>query len=255
MRRLGDVHKLLFIASEEVVRLIVDAVGCLATDITSMEVVLWTIRESWRQAQADLPAWVQQGKSFMKREMAWQGLLDDKPQSDPSRKKKKRKSLKQQSVSTWNDRIQSNFCEMEARTLDALYGISNDLERDLVRGIDTTHEIGRLIVERCEKFGSLSIYDTTILEEMEVELVHEKEMEREVEVIPSSKPAMHAIHPDVLRFIDTGFIPVWTSGLLHIREAFANLSPPHSSRYRRSVFQYKSHARLLQHGHTPGSRE
>lgn len=224
MRRLGDVHKLLFIASEEVVRLIVDAVGCLAANITSMEVVLWTMRESWRQAQADLPAWVQQGKSFMKREMAWQDLLDYKPQIDPLRKKKKRKSLEQQSVSTWNGRIQTNFCETEAKTLDALYEISNDLERDLVRGIDTTHEIGRLIVERCEKFGSFPIYDTTILEEMEVELMHEKEMEREVEVIPSSKPAMHAIHPDVLRFIDTGFLPVWTSGLLHISEAFANLS-------------------------------
>jgi hypothetical protein len=223
MRRLGDVHKLLFIASEEVVRLIVDAVGCLAADITSMEVVLWTMRESWRQAQADLPAWVQQGKSFMKREMAWQGLLDYIPHSDSSRKNKKQKSSKQQSV-TWNGNIQSNFCEPEARTLDALYGVSNDLERDLVHGIDTTHEIGRLIGERCEEFGTLSIYDTTILEEMEVELMHEKEMEREVEVVPSSRPAVHAIHPDVLSFIDTGSIPLWTSGLLHIRQAFANLS-------------------------------
>jgi len=199
MRRLGDVHTLLFMASEEVVRLITDSIGCSPTKITSAEVVIWTIREAWRQAQADLPSWVQQGKSFMKREISW--------------KETSRGGLSE-------ERIRELFCETEARTLEVLYGLKNNIGRNLVHGTDMANNIGKLIAKRCKEFGAVAVYDATILEEMEVELVHEKENEREIIEIPFAKPAKHFIHGDVVKFIKTGVISPNASGFLLASEAF-----------------------------------
>jgi len=161
------------------------------------------MRETWRQAQADLPVWVQQGKSFMQRDLAWK---------DISRIRNSKKH------------IHSSFCEVEARKLEALYGIHNDLEPVLTRGLDLTHATGQLISRRYHDFGAFSFIHSLMLEEFEIELMHEKEMEREVQAMPSSKPATHSIHPDVRRFINTGAMPSSTSAFLAIHEASAGLS-------------------------------
>jgi hypothetical protein len=203
MRRLGDGHKLIFMASEEVLRLITIATGCPALNITAAEVVIWTIKESWRQAQADLPAWVQQGKSFMRREVGWKELRHGR---------------------ITKERIRSLFCEPEARSLESLYGIGNNMTGELLRNVDTTNEIGRGIVRHCQGFGPVSLYDATILEEMEVELVHEKENEREIEEIPSAEPAQHFIHEDVIKFIKTGTFPSKSPDFFNVQRALSNTS-------------------------------
>lgn len=49
MRRLGEGHSLIFLASDEVMTLIQEANQCHIDDISSKEVVIWTIRETWKQ--------------------------------------------------------------------------------------------------------------------------------------------------------------------------------------------------------------
>ena len=61
-------------------------------------------------------------------------------------------------------------------------------------------------------------------EEMEIELVHEKEVEREVERPPNVEPANHAVHKDVESFVRTGVIPHGSSAFLSVRRALIGTS-------------------------------
>ncbi|PVF91591.1 hypothetical protein CPB86DRAFT_677645, partial [Serendipita vermifera] len=71
MRKLGHGQSVTFLASSEVIPLIAEAAQCDPEDVDSKHVLIWTIKETWKQLQANLPAYVLQGHSFVRREEAW----------------------------------------------------------------------------------------------------------------------------------------------------------------------------------------
>jgi hypothetical protein len=187
MRKLGGGHSLVFMASDEVASLISTATGSHKDDLTTEDVILWSIQETWQQLQANLPAWVLQGYSFVRREDAWQDLSSGNLLSSKD--------------------VSDKFCETEARPLEELYGSQSAEAAHWVwryHSVDSKNEIASKIARRCKDFTSFTITDAGIHEEVEIELVHEKEVEREVERAPDAKPAQHDLHANVASFVATG---------------------------------------------------
>jgi hypothetical protein len=208
MRKLGDGHTLVFMASEEVVDLIHSATGSKHEEITAEDVVIWSVKETWKQLQANLPIWVLQGHSYVRREAAWERMS---AKTLPSPRE-----------------ISTLFCDPEARTIEELYGSSSTGTAHWIwkeHSINSPNETIRKIVQRCQCFDSFSITQAGVHEEMEIELVHEKEVEREVEVPPDAEPALHSLHPSVKRFVSTGDISLCHgSGFRSAKKAFADTS-------------------------------
>ena len=189
MRRLGDGHTLVFMACEEVVNLIHQATGSKGEDLTTEDVIIWTIKETWQELQANLPVWVIQGHSFARREAAWEKVS--------------------KSLSMSSSEIETLFCEPEARTVDELYGTNSTGKTHWIWGqhsITSPNQIIREMVRRCQDFRPFSITSAGVQEEIEIELVHEKEVEREVERATQANPSLHVLHPNVSRFVKTGNI-------------------------------------------------
>ena len=194
MRRLGHGHTLVFIAPQDVVEHIGQTRDNSLGDVTSVEVVIWTIQETWRQLQADAPAWMLQGESYIRRLESWEQLRA--PMSSPSGKD-----------------LAVLFCESEARSLEDLYGVRIKGQQNSEYAVKTSKglRIKQRIKRHCQGFEAFSLHDAGVHEEMEIELVHEKEIEREVQRLASAEPAKHVLHPDVLAFVKSGALPASTS--------------------------------------------
>jgi hypothetical protein len=208
MRRLGDGHTLVFMASEEVVNLIHSATDSKHEEITAEDVVIWSIKETWKQLQANLSIWVLQGHSYIRREAAWERI--SATTLPPPRE------------------ISTLFCEPEAHTIEELYGSSSTGTAHWIwkqHSINSPNEMIRKIVQRCQYFDSFSITQAEVHEEIESELVHDKEVEREVEAPSDAEPVLHILHPNVERFVSSGDTSLCRgSGFRSAEKAFADTS-------------------------------
>lgn len=189
MRRLGDGHTLIFMASDEVVNLVYKASNSESEEISTKDVLVWSMRETWQQMHTNLSIWTTQGRSFARCEAAWSDISGIR-------------MLPREEIS----RI---FCEPEARTLEQLYGVESAEILHLQAGDDSLEsETLQQIAQRRLDFGSLPIRGSGIHEEIELEFEfefsHEKEVERVVEKGRDPDPASHVLHPMVERFVITG---------------------------------------------------
>jgi hypothetical protein len=208
MRKLGQGQCVMFLASNEVAALIAETTGCDPARITSKEVLMWSIKETWGQLQANLPAYVVQGHSFARREAAWN-------------------SLKGGQISHHN--LAKSLCEKESRTLRELYGPDSGSELSWIHEYhspEAPSKISQAIYQRCRDFQIFSMSDANTDEEKEVELVHEKEVERIVERPQAAKPVLHAISKQVNIFVKTGFVPSNNEGFRPIDSALLHTSIP-----------------------------
>ncbi|PVF94398.1 hypothetical protein CPB86DRAFT_818033 [Serendipita vermifera] len=190
MRKLGQGQSVTFLASDEVIHLIADAAGCTIHNVTSKEVLLWTIKETWKQLQSNLPAYMVQGHSFVRREAKWKdfrgGIITPL-------------------------QLSKALCEQESRSLAELYGPGANNEHSWIwqyHSPNSNSEVSREIYQRCREFDTFSLGDANLYEEKEVELVHEKETERVVERTQAATPAPHQLHKDLIQFVSTGWIPL-----------------------------------------------
>ncbi|PVF94400.1 hypothetical protein CPB86DRAFT_713347, partial [Serendipita vermifera] len=208
MRKLGQGQSVIFLASNEVTALITGATGCDPGHITSKEVLIWTIKETWRQLQANMPAYIVQGHSFARREATW-------------------KSLEDGHIS--HQKLAEQLCEQESRTLEGLYGPDVDMEPSWMLDYHSptaSNEISRAIYQRCSSFRIFSVANSSMDEEKEVELVHEKEVERVVERPQAAKAAQHSIHKKVRQFVKTGLFPPNSGAFRRIDQALLHTSIP-----------------------------
>jgi hypothetical protein len=208
MRKLGHGQHVTFLASSEVVPLITEAASCAPEDINSKHVLIWTIKETWKQLQANLPAYVLQGHSFVRREEAWQDLKDS---------------------SITHRQLAERLCEQESRTLRELYGPDAANEHAWIREYHSPNArspTSQAIFHRCKDFEVFSMADANLNEEKEVELVHEKEVERVVERPKPASAAEHHLEWDVKRFIITGTIPNQSKVFFGVDRALLHTSTP-----------------------------
>ncbi|PVF94396.1 hypothetical protein CPB86DRAFT_800493 [Serendipita vermifera] len=208
MRKLGHGQSVTFLASSEVIPFIREATKPSAEVIDSKAVLIWTIKETWKQLQANLPAYMLQGHSFVRREEAWKQFEDSKFS---------------------HRQLAENLCEQESRTLRELYGPDAANEHAWMRNYHSPNadsEISRAIFDRCKDLELSPMTDANLNEEKEVELEHEKEIERVVEWPEPVKAAKHQLERDIKLFIATGTIPNQSTVFLKVDRALLHTSAP-----------------------------
>jgi hypothetical protein len=140
--------------------------------------------ETCQQLQGMSPSWASQGHAFATQAKRWEEIANNKSLINPKE-------------------IEERFFESESRTLSELYDAKS---QDPIIGAMSgpSNPISREIIERCKDFAPISTSGAGIQEEQEIELVQQKEAEREVERPPPATPAKHRLHKDVESFITTG---------------------------------------------------
>ncbi|KAN0092683.1 hypothetical protein V8E55_003467 [Tylopilus felleus] len=179
MRKLGHGHSLMFFAPLEIDRRIRSVARKGPQDvIDTMDILQWAIRATCDDIQHRAPHWAQQGMDHTSRYRAWSGFCSDEHSSKE---------------------LSDAWLQPEAKTLEDLYEPRMSSSSSLV-----AHPHIR---QHCIELGVLSLRDVSMDEEQEREVVHEAERERQVERPPRVSPATHAIHPDVIAFVNTGAVP------------------------------------------------
>jgi hypothetical protein len=208
MRKLGQGQSVTFLASDDVIRLVVEATGCQAREIKSKQILIWTMKETWKQLQGNLPTYVVQGHSFVRRQAAWN-------------------KLEEGHIS--HQQLAELLCETESRGLEKLYGPIMDDEYSWIREYHSptaTSEISREIYQLCNDFKSFSLASSSLNEEMEIELIHERELERVIERPPPAVAVEHTIHPDLSKFIKSGQLPGESDAFHYVTRALQRTSIP-----------------------------
>jgi hypothetical protein len=174
----------------EVIAEVKKAIGNDNTTVESSHVLLWAMKETCRQLQVNVANWAMQGYEFVARQTGWRHM------STGGR--------------TTAQQMHGLFCQEEGRSLDQLYGIEKR-KSPRERAGHTLLSINenpmlRAIEDHCKLFDTFSFDDARTQEEQEVELVHEQEVEREVERPHPATPYPHSIHADVKSFANTGIL-------------------------------------------------
>ena len=188
MRKLGRGHSVMFFAPLEVdqnIRAVASKTD-RSTQVTTVDIISWTIHETWTDIQERAPYWAQQGMNHKTRYEAWTRFCDNKLTSD---------------------QLSDAWLQQERRTLADLYAPSDskNVNSDL-------SALDPAIRQRCKYFGVLSLPSAQMDEEQEREVNRERERERQAELPPWARPAEHFLHPDIVAFVKTGIVPWLHSG-------------------------------------------
>jgi hypothetical protein len=207
MRKLGSVHSLVFLAPDEVISEVKKVTGADEATVVSSHVLQWAMKETCRQLQGNVANWKMQGYEFAARQYGWERMRTEIPAAEET---------------------QALFCQQESRSLAQLYGVE---ERKLAR---TQAEQKRMnlaqnptldaIDRHCELFEPFSSDEARAQEQQEVELVHEQEVEREVERPPAATPATHSVHPHVEYFATTGLLIPNSPAFRTVQRSFEHTS-------------------------------
>ena len=183
MRKLGTTHSVFFLASTEVRSHITAVTGTHANEITSEDVLAWSMTETMTQMRTYATLWANQGFSFADRQSAWEAYKAGSP-----------------------IKLSEALREKESHTLNELYGS----DRVGLVGLDEAYDcrLKEEIRERCNGFGIHPTQDAKIQEEQEREVAQEKEEERQIERPPPAMPLRHHLSNHLKDFISTGVIPI-----------------------------------------------
>jgi hypothetical protein len=188
MRKLGHGHSVMFFAPPEVDRNIrrIAAKTDPNTQVTTVDILCWAIRETWTDIRQRAPYWAQQGMRHKSRYDSWSGFCND---------------------DITPEQLSDAWLQPDLRPLADLYAPceSTNAQSDL-SALDPG------IRQRCKDLGVLSLPSAQMEEEQEREVNREREREREVELPPKAEPAKHFLHPDVVSFVKTGIVPPLHSG-------------------------------------------
>ena len=188
MRKLGHGHSVMFFAPPEVDRNIraVTAKTDPNIHVTTVNILCWTIYETWTDIQQRAPYWAQQGMNHKSRYDSWSRFCDNNLTAE---------------------KLSDAWMQPELKSLADLYAPSEskNVQSDL-SALDPG------IRQRCKNLGVLSLPSAQLEEEQEREVNRERERERELELPPKAEPAEHFLHPDVVAFVTTGVIPPLHSG-------------------------------------------
>ena len=188
MRKLGKGHSVMFFAPPKVDWNIRAASGKTDpnTSVTTVDIICWTIHETWNDIKQRAPHWAQQGMSQKTRSDAWNRFCNNNS------------TVKQ---------LSDAWLKPEQKSLEDLYA-----PRETPATQSDLSALDPGIRQQCKVLGVLSLPSAQMDEEQEREVHRERERERDVELPPKAEPAEHSLHPDVVSFVKTGVIPRLHSG-------------------------------------------
>ena len=140
MRKLGSTHSVFFLASTEVRSRITAMIGTPANEITSEDVLAWSMIETTVQMQTYATLWANQGFSFANRQSAWEAYKAGSP-----------------------IKLSGTLREKESHTLNELYGS----DRVGLMRLDEAYncKIKEKIRRTMQEFGIHPTQDTKVQEE------------------------------------------------------------------------------------------
>lgn len=184
MRNLGKGQTIVFAVPEEIAQKISSLVGKPTGDLSSLDVLHWSITETFADARKSMPLWAVQGHRFTKQQELWNGL----------------------DCETMGTEDATQFLEDEAQTLEDRYRPRGNLDTIYELLQSSGHTDIAQIRERYQMFGEMQLSSGALQEEQERELSPETEQEKQSERPPSATPAIHRIHPDLASFASTGVL-------------------------------------------------
>lgn len=214
MRKLGLGQSVTFFASPEIQRRIRQIRDMASQDsLKVLDVLVWSITETWLDLRKSVPLWATQGIRHQKQEVIWQRSI--------AGGNKKLKNMD----TTELDR----YLEDEAQTLRQRYapkrGASQNEHFELKELNDPDLHPRRdqlcLIREKCRERNMISLESAALQEEQERELSPELERETQVQRPHPKEPASHKVEACVRTFVtdgyfttgekDRGFLPAFTA--------------------------------------------
>ncbi|KAK7937469.1 uncharacterized protein PG986_014337 [Apiospora aurea] len=160
--------------------------------ITVLDVLLWSISETWSDTYKSIPLWATQGLRHQRQEAIWAEMT-----------KTGGRDLCSGDV--------ADYFEDEAISLKERYGPRSCTPSQALLASHSTHPTlaGRqkqidLIRTKCEQFGIETFGSAILQEEQERELAPEIEQERQVQHPQPLNPAKHQLHLDLRRLVSTG---------------------------------------------------
>ncbi|OTA55802.1 hypothetical protein K449DRAFT_468641 [Hypoxylon sp. EC38] len=203
MRMLGEGQSVVFCVPQEIQKKIRAARSevQLSTDheISVLDVLAWTIGETWRDIHRSMALWASQGRRNQQHKSIWA-------------------DARSTGKIHFTEILAKKYLEDEARTLDHRYRprINETMASPTqeVNG-DTTDPISL----RCREFEKLKLESAALQEEEERELSPEIEQERQDERPPQADPAIHILHDSIRAFVSsgslgkkpTGYAPAFTA--------------------------------------------
>jgi hypothetical protein len=178
MRKLGHGQSVVFCVPPDVLNKIQEK-SSPRQEVTTAEVIEWSIQETFIDNRRSMPLWKVQGERYIRQRAIWtaglQGVNADQ--------------LLEKECQEIELRYRPNFVDLDA--IRASENIADD--PDSVK-----------IAERCREFGNINLDLSALQEEQERELAPEIEQESEKQRAPRMKAATQELHPDVVAFAKTG---------------------------------------------------
>ncbi|VUC25177.1 unnamed protein product [Clonostachys rosea] len=193
MRKLGQGQSVVFYVPEEIETKIralrtADSDSTVDEPIAVLDVLAWSISETWTDIRRSFPIWATQGTTFARQQDYWQSMrLPDGKQ-------------------VINKELASRFLEKEAQTLEQRYGLQPRGSSVIDSLAQSQKPMLQEIFQRYSEFGNINLDASSLQEEQERELAPEIEEEREKERAKPAEPLPHGVHPDVSAFVRTGVI-------------------------------------------------
>ncbi|KAJ4362799.1 hypothetical protein N0V95_001291 [Ascochyta clinopodiicola] len=181
LRKLGKGQSVVFVAPEEVSTKISERTqrqhGAI---ITVIDVLCWSIGETWHDLSRSMPLWAVQGHRYERHKNLLDGAETNLAQAQ-------------------------SFLEDEAQSIEDRYKPVTGTTSQFA-GWDLTNPCIMQLISRCLEFGAVGINSATLQEEQERELSPEIEEERQIERPPRMTAEKHQIHPDLTHLARTGVL-------------------------------------------------
>lgn len=200
MRKLGKGQSLVFYVPEEIKTKILALKGTTNNStIDVLDVLSWSIFETFAEYRRNMPLWAQQGRRFTNQKRIWEAAQDT-------------------NAIVLSDKLAKQFLEDEAQSLEKRYRPRRREESESDE--ETQDGAAAQILQRCRDF-SISLSDAaTLEEEQERELSPEVEDERQLEKPASAQALKHNLHKDLLQLAKTGKMTKHSDAWLPAFEVF-----------------------------------
>ncbi|KAF3059206.1 hypothetical protein GL218_04803 [Daldinia childiae] len=208
MRMLAEGQSVVFCVPDEIQRKIrahrADIGLSADQDISVLDILAWSIGETWRDIHRSMALWENQGRRNENHRNIW-------------------KEARSGGKVNLTEGLAKKYLEEEAKTLEYRYRPRPDsdaITRSQVVGTNTTDPISL----RCNEFKNLKLNSAELQEEEERELSPEIEQERQDQRPPAAEPALHTIHNNIETFITSGMITQGSPGYMHAFSTLRNTS-------------------------------
>lgn len=209
MRKLGMGQSVVFCASMEVQRKILESRGKSGGAIEVADVLKWCIAGTCIDTKKCIPLWATQGVRYQRRHVAcsqsWGATEGD-----------------------FSRQLVASLLEKEAQSLRERYGVEGTQREEQILLENVVEEPlvtrGKQLADiraKCREFDVASFSTAALQEEQERELSPENEREQQVELPPASPPCNHSVHQDVRQLITRGVLERSSDAF---RPAFQTLS-------------------------------